>query len=171
MRKTKNNMTIKTIIGLTILALSFILLIPGLLKPMITLSASVKILVIKKQVFNETRSILQSISNLVDSKNYFVAVLILFFSVIVPFIKGTLLLFAYLTNHINRKTRIFNFIKSISKWAMADVFVIGIFVAFLASDASEYMNANIESGFYFFTAYCLLSILSLEFFKAINSKT
>ncbi len=103
MRKIKTRRSINTVLGLGILLLSFILLIPGLFKPMITMSGSVKILVIKKQVFNETRSIVQTIDDLVESENYFVAVLILFFSVLVPFIKGMLLLFAYISSNIKKE--------------------------------------------------------------------
>ncbi len=165
-KNKKHRIDRRSLIGLAILALSFILLIPGLLKPMITLTGSVKILVVKKQIFHETRSILQTISNLLESRNYFVAVLIFFFSVMVPFIKGFLLLFAYSSRKVRKRERIYNFIRKISKWAMADVFVMGIFVAFLAAKATKYMDATIEPGFYFFTAYCLLSILSLEFFKS-----
>ena len=57
----------------------------------------------------------------------------------------------------------FAFVRSISKWSMADVFVVGVFVAFLASNATPNMDAQIHSGFYFFTAYCLVSLLALQF--------
>ena len=43
------------------------------------------------EIFKETQSILRAIDRLYDSKNYFVAGLILLFSVIVPFIKTAFL--------------------------------------------------------------------------------
>jgi uncharacterized paraquat-inducible protein A len=61
--------------------------------------------------------------------------------------------------------RLFAFVRSISKWAMCDVFVVGVYVAYLSSKATEGMDAQIRSGFYWFTAYCLLSLLSLQFMK------
>lgn len=159
MKKTKTQNTI----GVALILVSFVLLIPGLMEPLITFSSTVKILFVKKQVFNETRSILQTVGNLVESKNYFVASLILFFSVLVPFIKGLLLLGVLSMKHQARRHAIYRFVRNISKWAMADVFVVGVFVAFLAANASRNMNAVIEPGFYFFSAYCLLSLLALQF--------
>ncbi len=143
--------------------LSFLFLIPGLLAPMITLSGSVKILFINKTMFEYNRSIMQTIGNLMESNNYVVALLILFFSVLVPFIKGLLLLRVAGLKDQSKRRKLYNFIKNISKWAMADVFVAGIFIAFLAAKATKNMNAAIEPGFYFFTCYCLLSILALQF--------
>lgn len=160
----KNNKTQNTI-GIALILISFVLLIPGLVEPLITFSSTVKILFVKKQVFHETRSILQTIGNLMESRNYFVALLILFFSVLVPFIKGILLLRVLSMKHEIKRYSIYRFVRGISKWAMADVFVVGVFVAFLAANASSNMNAVIEPGFYFFSAYCLLSLLSLQFLR------
>ncbi len=56
----------------------------------------------------------------------------------------------------------------ISKWSMADVFVIGVFVAYLAANAVEKegglltFEAQLGSGFYYFLGYCLLSILATQ---------
>ena len=137
---------------------------------MITFSGSVKILVIKKEVFNHPRSILQTVGNLAESKNYVVAFLILLFSVLVPFFKGILLLAALSMKNDSRRLSIYNLIRNISKWSMADVFVVGIFVAFLAANAVKNMDASIEPGFYFFAAYCLLSLLALQFLKLSSPK-
>ncbi len=150
-------------LSITLIVISFIFLIPGLIAPMITLSGSVKILFIKKTLFEYDRSILQTIGNLVDSKNYTVALLILLFSVMVPLFKGILLLMVSTMKDEIKRHRIYRFVKNISKWAMADVFVVGIFIAFLAAKATKNMNAFIEPGFYFFAAYCLFSLLALQF--------
>lgn len=156
---------IRNIIGIVLIVISFIFLIPGLIEPMITFSGSIKILVFKKQVFNDTRSILRTVGNLVESRNYVVAGLIFLFSVLVPFFKGVLLLVVFTIKHEIRRHTIFRFVKNISKWAMADVFVVGIFVAFLAAKATKNMDASIEPGFYFFTAYCLFSLLALQMLR------
>ncbi|MCI0470433.1 MAG: paraquat-inducible protein A [Candidatus Aminicenantes bacterium] len=155
----------RNIIAVVLILVSFIFLIPGLIEPMITLSGSVKILVFKKQVFQDTRSILQTVANLAESKNYFVAFLILFFSILVPFFKGILLITALSIKNKRKRYTIYNVVRNISKWSMADVFVVGIFVAFLAARAIKNMDASIEPGFYFFTTYCLLSLLALQFLK------
>jgi uncharacterized paraquat-inducible protein A len=60
----------------------------------------------------------------------------------------------------------------ISKWSMADVFVVGVFVAFLAANAVKKeggllsFEAVLGPGFYFFLGYCLLSILSSQLLAA-----
>ncbi len=52
----------------------------------------------------------------------------------------------------------------LSKWSMADVFVMGLLVAYMAGSASGqmgellYTDARLEPGFYFFLGYCLFSI-------------
>lgn len=150
--------------GIILILISFIFLIPGLLAPMFTLSGSVDILFIKKQIFRDTRSIFQTIENLFESKNYIVAALIFLFSILVPLFKGVMLLIIFRVRNRALRFKIYTFIRNISKWAMADVFVTGIFIAFLAAQATKNMDAKLEPGFYFFTAYCLCSLLALQFF-------
>ena len=43
---------------------------------------------------------------------------------------------------------------------MADVFVVAILVAFFAADATAKVEATLNVGFYWFTGFCLLSVLS-----------
>lgn len=155
----------KNKLSIILILVSFAFLIPGLIAPMVTMSGSVKILVFKKTVFQYSRSIVQTISNLVESGNYIVAGLILLFSVLVPLAKGILLLVVSRMKNDSKRYQIYSFVRNISKWAMADVFVAGIFVAFLAARATNNMNAVIEPGFYFFAAYCLFSLLALQFLR------
>ena len=56
-----------------------------------------------------------------------------------------------------------------SKWAMADVFAISIFIAFLGAKAMKNTTASLEPGFYYFTAYVLLSAV-IGHFLIINPK-
>ena len=155
----------KNKLSIILILVSFAFLIPGLIAPIVTMSGSVKILVFKKTVFQYSRSIVQTISNLVESGNYIVAGLILLFSVLVPLAKGILLLVVSRMKHDIKRYQIYSVVRNISKWAMADVFVAGIFVAFLAARATNNMDAVIEPGFYFFTAYCLFSLLALQFLR------
>ena len=150
-------------IAVVLIAISFVVLIPGLYKPLITLTASITVMGSTQELFRNTRSIIDTIRSLHESGNDLVAGLILLFSVIVPFVKGALLLIAMFLKGAVARVRIFNFVKAISKWAMADVFVVGVYVAFLSAKATNNMDAEIHSGFYMFTAYCLISLLSLQF--------
>ncbi|RAP33335.1 hypothetical protein DID75_02535 [Candidatus Marinamargulisbacteria bacterium SCGC AG-410-N11] len=152
----------RNIISVLLVFLSFVLLYPGLTLPIITINASISFLNSNFELFNETRSIIQSINSLYETKDYFVANLIILFSIIVPFIKAGLLFSCYFIKSVWR-TRLFSFVSNISKWAMADVFVVGIFIAFLSANATANLSAIIQPGFYYFAAYCLVSLLALQF--------
>ena len=146
-------------VGLTII--SMVLIVPGLRSEALTITASIPLL--KKPLYEETQSILRAIQRLYESKNYFVAGLVLLFSVIVPFIKAALLgVILWVKNPVT-KHRLYLFVRSVSKWAMADVFAVGIFIAFMAGNAIDNLDAKLHPGFYWFIAYCLVSNLSFQF--------
>jgi paraquat-inducible protein A len=149
----------KIAVGLTIVSLA--LLIPGLRSDALTITATMPLL--KKPLFEETQSILRAVKRLYDSKNYFVAGLILLFSVIVPFIKAALLAVILWAKNPQTKYRLYLLVRSMSKWAMADVFAVGVFIAFMAGNALDNLDAKLHPGYYFFIAYCLISNLSFQF--------
>ncbi len=158
-------MSPRNVTAFALIIVSFLVLIPGLTKPLITISASVEVFGFSGEIFRETRSILQSIKSLHENGDDFVAGLILFFSVIVPILKGVLLLTAIALKDVKRRFGIYLFVRNISKWSMADVFVVGVFVAYLSAEASSNLAGAIEIGFYFFAAYCLVSLAALQFLK------
>jgi uncharacterized paraquat-inducible protein A len=146
-------------VGLTIVSL--VLLVPGLRSDALTITATMPLL--KKPLFVETQSILRAVRRLYDSENYFVAFLVLFFSVVVPFIKAFLLGVILWIKSPATKYRTYLFVRSISKWAMADVFAVGVFIAFLAANALDNLDAALHPGYYFFVAYCLVSNIAFQF--------
>jgi paraquat-inducible protein A len=73
---------------------------------------------ISLNILDTTRSILKTIHDLWGRDYYFVAGMILLFSVIIPFIKGGLVTYIFFTKDINRRKKIFEFIKAIGKWSM-----------------------------------------------------
>jgi paraquat-inducible protein A len=146
-------------VGLTIV--SMVLIIPGLRSDALTITATIPLL--KKPLYEETQSILRAIQRLYDSKNYFVAGLVLLFSVIVPFIKAGLLAVILWIKNPATKYRLYLLVRSMSKWAMADVFAVGIFIAFMAGNAIDNLDAKLHPGFYWFIGYCLISNLSFQF--------
>ena len=101
----------------------------------------------------------------IRDRNYFVAGLILLFSVIVPFIKMGLTALILWTKNPVKKYRLYLFTRSVSKWAMADVFAVGIFIAFMAGNAIDNLDAKVHPGFYYFIAYCLISNLGFQFLE------
>ena len=152
-------------IAFVLILLSFGLLIPGLTQPLLTITAFVEAMGLRNELFTETRSIIQTVRSLHESGNNFVSGLILLFSVIVPFAKGSALLVALALKDPSTRIKIRKFIDSISKWSMADVFLVGVYVAYLSAKATDNLEAEIHRGFYFFTAYCLVSITSLYFVR------
>ena len=153
---------VRNIIAVVLIVVSYVVLVPGLTKPLLTITASIDFMGTKNELFTETRSILQTIDSLHESGNDFVAGLVLLFSVLVPVAKGLLLLAALAMPHGARRFAIFRFVRSISKWSMSDVFLVGVYVAYLAAKATDNLDAVAETGFYYFAAYCLISLLSLQ---------
>lgn len=150
-----------TALALTVVSLG--LLLPGLTEPMLTISASMNLMGVSRELMRETQSILQTVRRLHESGNAFVAGLILFFSVTVPFLKVLALGVILALRQPSARYRLYLFVRSISKWAMADVFVVGVFIAMLAARATDNLDATAEPGFYWFAAYCLVSNLAFQF--------
>ncbi len=158
-------MTARNIGAIVLTVVSLGLLWPGLTEPVLTITASMKLLGPPREVFRQSQSIFESVRTLYNGGNTFVAGLILLFSITVPFIKAALLVVIVTTKDVLRQRRLYLFARSVSKWAMADVFVVGVFIAFLAAKATDNLNAIAERGFYFFAAYCLLSNLAFQFLE------
>lgn len=158
-------MRTRNVIALVLAVISFGLLYPGLVKPLITIRATFSMLGRTMEIFSDTRSIIQTIRSLHESGNDFVAALILVFGVAVPILKGMILLGVLLLRRSRLKSRLFGFVQGIGKWAMNDVFVVAVYTAFLAGKAQENLDAELGVGFYYFTAYCLTSLLAIQFMK------
>ena len=116
------------------------------------------------QVYNTTRSILGTVDQLASTGNLLVAFLIVFFSLVIPVFKLLLLLVTLAVSGTVAQGFLLKTNSMLSKWSMADVFVMALLVAFMAGSASGQsgemlaMEAKLEVGFYYFLAYCLLSI-------------
>jgi uncharacterized paraquat-inducible protein A len=102
------------------------------------------------------------VKNLHEAGNTFVAGLILFFSITVPAVKAALLGAILAVRRQATRQRLHSLVNSVSKWAMADVFAVGTFIAYLAARATDNLDAVAGRGFYFFVAYCLVSNLAFQ---------
>jgi uncharacterized paraquat-inducible protein A len=106
--------------------------------------------------------VLEAVRSLHEAGNLFVAGLILFFSVTVPFLKvlahGVLLAM----RNARARYRLYLFVRAVSKWAMADVFAVGVYIALLAAQATDNLDGVAGPGFYFFASYCLVSNLAFQ---------
>jgi hypothetical protein len=120
------------------------------------------------EVYRQTRSILGSVRQLYRVGSATAATLILLFSVIVPFTKALMVLWAIYRRDPARRRRTLRFVEVIAKWSMADVFAVALFIAYLAAAASQTppgntfqvvsFTATFGPGFYWFAAYCLVSL-------------
>ena len=126
------------------------------------------------EVYTQTRSIIGSVRNLYDVGSPIPATLILLFSVIVPFTKAALVGWAMFVKDVERRRRTLRFVEAIAKWSMADVFVVALFITYLAAEATQRsadgtapslvaFDATFGPGFYWFASYCLFSLASQQY--------
>ncbi len=132
------------------------LLIPGLIMNILRIDITASFF-IDINLFNEGRSVLGTLESLWQSGAGLAFFLILIFGLLVPLGKSVIIIYLLLTKTPAQKWS--RLLASISKWAMADVFAVSILIAFLGANAMSHTKATLEPGFYFFTAYVLLSAL------------
>ena len=113
--------------------------------------------------YRNTRSIWGVSRELAETGNTLVAAMIVTFSVVIPTCKLLLQLVAFASpGSWGRRLIALN--GALSKWALADVFVMAMLIAFLAGRASDHMgdllimDARLEIGFWYFSGYCLFAI-------------
>jgi uncharacterized paraquat-inducible protein A len=116
-------------------------------------------------LYERTQSIIESVEFLWENNNRFVAFLILFFSVMIPVTKAVLLLLVLWLQALKSRYNVYRFVYAISKWSMADVFVVGVFIAYLSTESTDAISARLHDGFFYFVGYCLISIASVQVMK------
>lgn len=152
------------------------------LTPQIT--ASLQKHVQEVEVYEQTRSIVGSVKQLYEVGSPVPATLILLFSVIVPLAKAALVAWAMFMIDGGQRRRTLRFVEAIAKWSMADVFVVALFIAYLAAHATQTppgdadaappliaFTARFGAGFYWFAAYCLFSLASQQFTRRLAASS
>ncbi|MBL0937843.1 MAG: paraquat-inducible protein A [Gemmatimonadaceae bacterium] len=158
-------MTRRNQLALALSVVSLALLWPGLTEPVLTIRATIDMFGVERELTNETRSVVGAIRSLHQSGNDFVAGLILLFSILVPLTKA-LLAVPVLFGAPERRASLMRFVQAISKWSMADVFAVGMLIALLVAKGTANLSAIAGPGFYFFTAYCLVSNAAFQLLRA-----
>ena len=170
-------------IGFAINLIAICLFVPGIVLSMFTLNMSMGVdlsgSVLSSELLAKDLSIVGTVQELWQQDRIFVAFLIFAFSVLIPITKAILVALVYFCRDQNLAKKIITFIAGIGKWSMADVFVVAVFLAVLSTNqadtAEQYqvsffgMNiafdlateilSDVGEGFYYFVAYCLLSLL------------
>ena len=141
-----------------LITVSGVCLVAGILAPILLFQAHAQVPVLGQVILKfEAKSILTTITSLLQSKNFVVAVLVGLFSVVIPIAKMTIAS-AVIQNRWRRWHRQgVALLKAIGKWSMADVYVVSIFIAYFALSADDFSTAEVGLGLYFFAAYCVLS--------------
>lgn len=115
-------------------------------------------------VYSSTRSIWGTAEALASSGHLGVALLIVLFSLVIPTFKLLLQAISLFVPQQELRSPLLWLNAALSKWSMADVFVMGLLVAFLAGGAAEQadeiltMHASLGIGFYYFLGYCIFSV-------------
>jgi len=132
------------------------------------------------EVYTQTRSIVSAVRRLYEVGSPLPATLILLFSIIVPVTKSLLVALAMLMGGRMRRATV-GFVELIAKWSMADVFVVALFITYLAARASQAapgqgaalvaFTASFGPGFYWFTAYCVFSLASQQYTARMAART
>jgi uncharacterized paraquat-inducible protein A len=121
--------------------------------------------------YSKTQSIYGTITDLANNNNLLVAALVGLFSVVVPSLK-LLLQLLYCCLPVNRLKQVCgSIVCALSKWSMVDVFVIALIVTYLAGNAHAksgellVMNAQFGEGFWYFSAYCIFTVIASYLIK------
>ena len=134
------------------------------------------------EVYHQTRSIVGSVRNLYQVGSPVPATLILVFSIVVPVTKALLVTWEFFLAGPLWRRRTLHFVEGIAKWSMADVFVVALFIAYLAAQATQTppgdpnaapivkFDAQFGSGFYWFAAYCVFSLASQQFTARVAAR-
>lgn len=170
-------------IGFAINVIAICLFVPGIMLSMFTLNMSMGVdisgSVLSSELLAKDLSILGTVRELWQQDRILVAFLIFAFSVVIPITKAILVAFVYFCRDQNFAKKVIAFVAGIGKWSMADVFVVAVFLAVLSTNqggnAEQYqvsffgmsvafelateILSDVGEGFYYFVAYCLLSLL------------
>lgn len=122
--------------------------------------------------YYQSKSVVELIQLLFRQHNWLVGMAILLFSVLFPF--GKIVSTYLLALRPTTKSRALSFfVEQSGKWSMADVFVVAVFLAYLAfSNIQSGINteSRVLPGLYFFLTYCLLSIAASAFFTSAKKR-
>ncbi|NVK23886.1 MAG: paraquat-inducible protein A [Gammaproteobacteria bacterium] len=176
----------KTNLGFAFNIIALFLFVPGIILPMFSMAtnmtAEIGTSALSTNIINKELSLLGTVRELWQDERILVAILIFAFSIAIPVFKTLLLTWGFIKRNTDTERKIVEFVAKIGKWSMADVFVVAVFLAVLSTNHSE--TASNESfsiigiqidflissetlssaglGFYFFTAYCLTSLLGTQ---------
>jgi hypothetical protein len=111
---------------------------------------------------HQVRGIAAIIRELFTSGHWVIGGFLLLFSIITPLTKASLTYFVTASRSKELNFKVGEFLHTIGKWSMADVFVAGVLLALYALKAQEATKSIPCLGLYYFIGYCLLSMTTTE---------
>ena len=123
--------------------------------------------------YYQSKSIGELIALLFRQHNFVVGISILLFSVLIPLSKLLLSGSVLLRPTLLGRNWIRFVLEKTGKWSMADVFVVALFLGYLAFNnmqAGIRADSRILIGLYFFLAYCILAIVLPAYLKPLLLK-
>ncbi len=143
------------------LGISIIALIIGLIAPILSVSAQQDLPVLGETVLQfQSKGIVSTILGLKSSGNVWLALLLAFFSVVIPVAKTSLAAVTIFARSHKFTLKGLSWSKGIGKWSMADVFVVAVLLAFFSNGKDGLTQAEVQVGLCFFAGYVVLSLIS-----------
>lgn len=119
---------------------------------------------------HQSKGILGTTLTLLESGDYFLGLIVLVFSILLPIAKVAAILFACIAKAPSRHAAV-RLVRAIGKWSMLDVFVVAVVVAALTMSRDSGTQASIGPGVVFFAAYCLLSMLATVWLVRVSDRS
>jgi paraquat-inducible protein A len=113
-------------------------------------------------VQHQVRGIAAIIWDLLTGGHSIIGGFLLLFSILTPLTKATLTIFATACRSRDLNYKIGQFLHTIGKWSMADVFVAAILLSLYALKFQQATKSIPCLGLYYFIGYCLLSLGTTE---------
>jgi paraquat-inducible protein A len=113
-------------------------------------------------VQHQVRGIAAIIWELFTGGHFIIGGFLFLFSILTPLTKATLTFFATACQSKELNFKIGQFLHTIGKWSMADVFVAAVLLALYALKFQQATKSVPCLGLYYFIGYCLLSMSTTE---------
>ncbi|MGB1109151.1 MAG: paraquat-inducible protein A [Gammaproteobacteria bacterium] len=133
-------------------------LIVGIAAPILVIVAYKELPVLGETVLKiDSKGIASSVDTLFRTGNAVVALIILLFSILFPALKTFTLIAATIPDWRGWVGLPMHWLHVLGRWSMADVFVVALLLTYFVADKSDVTRAEVQTGFYFFLSYVLLS--------------
>lgn len=118
---------------------------------------SLPVLTVRKIWEKNTFTILAGIENLYKERQYFLAFIVFFFSIVFPIVKlGALCTIWFFPMKSEKRERILHWLAILGKWSMLDVFIVAVLI--VSVKLGVLASANAEDGVYYFGVAILLAM-------------